>query len=77
MLEYLIVGGAGVGIAVAVGLYLYERRLMKENVRECEKNERAYEELMVILNDIEKKEEISKLVTCLNNYLYLRTKAEL
>ena len=64
------------GIEKSIRQYLSDRKLDKEFYKVCEEHKKAYEGLMATLNNIEKKEEISRLVNCLNNYLNLRISAE-
>jgi len=71
MLEnYLTFGAFGVGIGAGIISYFFgERRLIKKNKEACN-------DLITKIDKIKKKEEISKLVICLSNYLVLRTSKE-
>ena len=65
----------GLGVAAGVGIHLLEKKSYKTFERVCE-DKRAYEKLMTTFDGTEKREELSKLVTCLDNYLDLRIRAE-
>jgi CRISPR/Cas system-associated exonuclease Cas4 (RecB family) len=66
---YFLLGGAfGVGIGAGIISYFYskERRLIKEN-------KEARKDLITVMDKIKKKEEVSRLVNTLGNYLALKS----